>query len=202
MKRLTSFIHLIDFIGHPSLTEQYLNNRRYSTLMNLISERKSSDDKVITTLFDPGNEPIGETSAFYLEKYLEIKNKAISENFTWLEFFPTSTVNDIINSLKDHGYQIHPSYTQIVFGGTNLAGCVLHNKNTCIHEFAKYGYFCQLLLPLCSPDDAPGHNDIEKLFCSFAQVYNFIKRKEITHLVDVLFSEFERKLKIDFENDL
>lgn len=196
MKRLTSFIHLIDFIGHPSLNDQYLNNRRYAALRNLICERKSSDDKVITVLFNV-DKPIGETSALYLEKFLEIKNIAINENFTWLEFDPDSSVNNIIDSLIDHGYTINPSYTQIVFGGTNLAGCVLRNKNTCLHEFAKHGYLCQLLLPLCGPDDATGNNDIEKLFSSLAKVYNFTRDKNITHLVDILFSEYERGLNLD-----
>ena len=197
MERLTSFIHLIDFIGHPSLNEQYLNDRRYTALLNLICERRSSNDKVITVLFNPLDKPIGETSAFYLEKFLEIKNIAINENFTWLEFDPDSSVNNIIDSLKDHGYTINPSYTQIVFGGTNLAGCVLRNKNTCLHQFAKHGYLCQLLLPLCGPDDSPGDNDIEKLFNSLAKVYNFIRDKNITHLVDILHSERERRLKLD-----
>lgn len=196
MKQLTSLIHLIDFIGHPSLNEQYLNDRRYNALHSLINERKTCDNKVITTLFNPDDKPLGEKSALYLEKFIEIKNIAIKYNFTWLELNEECSVNDITISLENLGYKIDPSYTQIVFGGTNLSGCVLRNKNTSLREFTKYGYLCQLVLPLCCPSDTPGYNDIEKLFSSLAAVYNYTRDKNITHLVDILYTEYDMKLHL------
>lgn len=196
MKQLTSLIHLIDFIGHPSLNEKYLNERRYKALLNLVYERKGSDNKVITTLHNHNDKPTGELSSYYREKFLEIKQGALRNDFTWLEFNEQCSVDDIINSLKDHGYQINPSYTQIVFGGTNLSGCVLRNKNSSVRKFALKGFLCQLLLPMCCSSTTPGLNDIEKMFSDLAQVYNYTRDKNITHLVDVLSSEYDMKLHL------
>lgn len=186
---LKSFVHLIDFVGHPSLNETYLNDRRYEALHNLILK-----NKVFTyTKLRPFPETWSQRSKDN-ERFIEIMEKSIRDKEgTWIEVDQHVDVIELSCIIKENGFEITPK-TNVIIGGTNLSGCILHNKNTSAYSFAQEKFNTQIYLPMCAEADSPGLNDLEKTWSACCKIYDFVKTKNIINYIDLVHQERHLRL--------
>lgn len=186
---LRSFVHLIDFVGHPSLNDEYLNNRRYEALHNLIWK-----NKVFTyTRLRPFPETWSERSRDN-ERFVEIMEKSIRDKEgTWIEVDQHIDIVELSCIIQEHGFEITPR-TNVIIGGTNLSGCILNNKNTSAYSFAKEGFNSQIYLPMCAEADSPGFNDLEKTWSACSRIYDFVKKENLINYIDLVYQEKHLKL--------
>lgn len=185
VKRL---VVLIDFVGHPILNQDYLNERRIDCLLNLVRDEFWSLGRVVVNV---SPEPLSKGYSYdrYKEKFLEIENMAIRNGITWINIEDEfTTVQDIVDQALERGFGVYPASTQIVIGGTNLGGCVFDNKNSSAVEFEKYGFYkVKMLLPLCAEAEGPGLNDLEKTWFALSMIHKKIKDQNLN--IDIIHHE-------------
>ncbi len=190
MKELNKLIVLIDYIGHPSMNGDYLNDRRFDALHVLLREDREKFEKVVVSI----GAPIKEKNVYqeyrkYYEKFLEIKEIAnhSKSRIKWIDIKEDITITNLIKVLKHNGYIINPKYTEINIGGTNLSGCVLCNKQTSISHFAEFGFKVNLILPMCAEASNSGINDLEKTWKALSIVYKHLKNNQLIGKVDFVY---------------
>lgn len=187
---LESFVHLIDFIGHPSLNEEYLNKRRYEALHSLTLKNKVFTYTKLKSFKEDWSERSRDT-----EKFLEIMEKSIRDkNGTWIEINEDTDIIELSCIVQEYGFKITPK-TNVIIGGTNLAGCVLYNKKTSAYSFAKEGFNTQIYLPMCAEADSPGFNDLEKTWAACSKIYDFVRSNKLINQIDLVYNE--NHLKFD-----
>lgn len=188
MKELKKLIILIDYIGHPSMNGAYLNDRRFDALHVLLRDEKESE-KVIVSIGNIEKKDVFQQYKKYYEMFLEIKKIANhgGRKVNWIDIKEDISVSDLIKVLKHNGYIINPKYTEINIGGTNLSGCVLCNKQTCVSTLAEFGFKVNLILPMCAEASNSGINDLEKTWKALSIVYKHLKNNELISKVDFVY---------------
>ncbi len=178
MKKLKKLTILIDYIGHPSMNGAYLNDRRFDALHVLLREDKEPE-KVIVSIghIEKKHGDLQQYKKYY-EKFLELKKIANhrGRKVKWIDIREDISISNLIKELEEfYGYIINPKYTEINIGGTNLSGCLLDAKETCVSTLAKFGFKINLILPMCAEASNSGINDLEKTWKALSIVYKHLK---------------------------
>lgn len=189
MKKLKKLIVLIDYIGHPSMNGAYLNDRRFDALHVLLRDDKESE-KVIVSIghIEKKHGDLQQYKKYY-EKFLELKKIANhrGRKVKWIDIREDISISNLIKELENYGYIINPKYTEINIGGTNLSGCLLDAKETCVSTLAKFGFKINLILPMCAEASNSGINDLEKTWKALSIVYKHLKNNELISKVDFVY---------------
>ena len=189
MKKLKKLIVLIDYIGHPSMNGAYLNDRRFDALHVLLREDKEPE-KVIVSIghIEKKHGDLQQYKKYY-EKFLELKKIANhrGRKVKWIDIKEDISISNLIKELENYGYIINPKYTEINIGGTNLSGCLLDAKETCVSTLAKFGFKINLILPMCAEASNSGINDLEKTWKALSIVYKHLKNNELISKVDFVY---------------
>ena len=190
MKKLKKLTILIDYIGHPSMNGAYLNDRRFDALHVLLREDKEPE-KVIVSIghIEKKHGDLQQYKKYY-EKFLELKQIAnhAGRKVEWIDIKEDISVSNLIKELEEfYGYIINPKYTEINIGGTNLSGCLLDAKETCVSTLAKFGFKINLILPMCAEASNSGINDLEKTWKALSIVYKHLKNNELISKVDFVY---------------
>ena len=201
MKKLKKLIVLIDYIGHPSMNGAYLNDRRFDALHVLLRDDKDSSfhvllrddkesEKVIVSIghIEKKHGVLQQYKKYY-EKFLELKKIAshAGRKVKWIDIKEDISISNLIKELENYGYIINPKYTEINIGGTNLSGCLLDAKETCVSTLAKFGFKINLVLPMCAEASNSGINDLEKTWKALSLVYKHLKDNELISKVDFVY---------------
>jgi len=168
-----TLILLIAFEGHPVLGDEYTNNLRFSTLLNLLEERNGR-------LLFISNHSERDTKTKEIERIVKIENTHTWINIDFDE--PPRSAEDLIKIADDRHFDIK----NIIIGGTNTAGCVLRTKPYSATAFAKLGFQVQLYLPLCAEYQMVGVNAVEKNMKSYAVIYNHIREQRLVDSIDIV----------------
>jgi hypothetical protein len=189
MKKLKKLTILIDYIGHPSMNGAYLNDRRFDALHVLLREDKEPE-KVIVSIghIEKKHGDLQQYKKYY-EKFLELKKIANhrGRKVKWIDIKEDISISNLIKELENYGYIINPKYTEINIGGTNLSGCLLDAKETCVSTLAKFGFKINLVLPMCAEASNSGINDLEKTWKALSIVYKHLKNNELISKVDFVY---------------
>lgn len=190
MKKLKKLTILIDYIGHPSMNGAYLNDRRFDALHVLLREDKEPE-KVIVSIghIEKKHGDLQQYKKYY-EKFLELKKIANhrGRKVKWIDIREDISISNLIKELEEfYGYIINPKYTEINIGGTNLSGCLLDAKETCVSTLAKFGFKINLILPMCAEASNSGINDLEKTWKALSIVYKHLKNNELISKVDFVY---------------
>ena len=190
MKKLKKLIVLIDYIGHPSMNGAYLNDRRFDALHVLLREDKEPE-KVIVSIghIEKKHGDLQQYKKYY-EKFLELKKIANhrGRKVKWIDIREDISISNLIKELEEfYGYIINPKYTEINIGGTNLSGCLLDAKETCVSTLAKFGFKINLVLPMCAEASNSGINDLEKTWKALSIVYKHLKNNELISKVEFVY---------------
>ena len=190
MKKLKKLTILIDYIGHPSMNGAYLNDRRFDALHVLLREDKEPE-KVIVSIghIEKKHGDLQQYKKYY-EKFLELKQIAnhAGRKVEWIDIKEDISISNLIKELEEfYGYIINPKYTEITIGGTNLSGCLLDAKETCVSTLAKFGFKINLILPMCAEASNSGINDLEKTWKALSIVYKHLKNNELISKVDFVY---------------
>lgn len=189
MKKLKKLTILIDYIGHPSMNGAYLNDRRFDALHVLLREDKEPE-KVIVSIghIEKKHGDLQQYKKYY-EKFLELKQIAnhAGRKVEWIDIKEDISISNLIKELENYGYIINPKYTEINIGGTNLSGCLLDAKETCVSTLAKFGFKINLILPMCAEASNSGINDLEKTWKALSIVYKHLKNNELISKVDFVY---------------
>lgn len=193
MEPLSHLNILIDFVGHPSINEDFLNTKRMDTLSTLI-RYKNNNKNVIVSI--GGMSSIKKEWQYYIryyEMFLELKQIAQRKiNVDWIDINYDIDIESLLSKLQEHGYLITPQRTKINIAGTNLSGCVLHNKQTSISNFARIGFKVNLILPMCAEAENSGINDLDKMMKSICIVYNYLKNNKLNDNVEFIYEPFKK----------
>ena len=176
MRKNKTVILLIDFLGHPLLGDEYVNNRRYSELQRL-TLGKNTKSKIII---------VSNMGKIYDKKLTEIMKMArefggfktlqidkLNENFNDPGRYTIKEISNMIFEVT--GWHIKPSDTQIIIGGCNLGGCVINAKPCSAVHWAQLGFKTTIHLPLCAEYEQPGVNSTEKAYNGFKKAYEYIQ---------------------------
>lgn len=189
MKKLKKLTILIDYIGHPSMNGAYLNDRRFDALHVLLREDKEPE-KVIVSIghIEKKHGDLQQYKKYY-EKFLELKQIAnhAGRKVEWIDIKEDISISNLIKELENYGYIINPKYTEINIGGTNLSGCLLDAKETCVSTLAKFGFKINLILPMCAEASNSGINDLEKTWKALSIVYKHLKNNELISKVEFVY---------------
>ncbi len=190
MKKLKKLTILIDYIGHPSMNGAYLNDRRFDALHVLLREDKEPE-KVIVSIghIEKKHGDLQQYKKYY-EKFLELKKIANhrGRKVKWIDIKEDISISNLIKELEEfYGYIINPKYTEINIGGTNLSGCLLDAKETCVSTLAKFGFKINLILPMCAEASNSGINDLEKTWKALSIVYKHLKNNELISKVEFVY---------------
>ena len=163
-----TIVMLIDFIGHPSLGDQYTNDRRYSELLKFATSKNIDKDKIVfVTNERPGH-----------DKLFEILTMLSVANYKIIYTPPEESISNIINKIQDHKdllWDIKEYNTQVIIGGCNLGGCVINAKPMSAVFWQLKGYKTTIHFPLCAEYEQPGINQVEKVYRSIEQLFHFTK---------------------------
>lgn len=189
MKKLKKLIVLIDYIGHPSMNGAYLNDRRFDALHVLLRDDKESEKVIVSIGHIEKKHGVLQQYKKYYEKFLELKKIAshAGRKVKWIDIKEDISISNLIKELENYGYIINPKYTEITIGGTNLSGCLLDAKETCVSTLAKFGFKINLILPMCAEASNSGINDLEKTWKALSLVYKHLKDNELISKVDFVY---------------
>lgn len=185
---MNTLVLLIDFEGHPVLGNDYINNLRYSTLIDIIHV-ENIDTRNIIFVSNSAD-----------EKLNEIKNLALSKGLTWVDVDNNASVSSLIKFLNNkYNFICHRKKTHVIFGGTNTSGCVLGGKAMGLRSWAKAKYKCTLYFPLCAEYYVQGINEIDKIMHSMTAIYKSLKEHDIVNLVDLVSEKENLSLPIEVQ---
>ena len=180
---MNTLVLLIDFEGHPALGNEYINNLRYSTLIDLFMDLEIDRDKIMFV------------SNSMCEKLHEVKSFGISKGFNWLDVESNASVPALIKTLKrESKFKLDKEKTNVIFGGTNTSGCVLGAKPMGARSFARAGYKCKLYLPMCADYFIKGLNEVDKIMYSMAAIYKSLKENNAIENIDLITSKKDLEL--------
>ena len=174
MRKNKTVILLIDFLGHPILGDEYVNNKRYSELLNFLQTELEQRKDIIFV----SNVKVGEKGSS--EKLNEIFEMANNLGFNTLQIYGQGidALHIIDKIYKVAGWKISPSDTQIILGGCNLGGCITDQTNYGAVFWSELGFKTIIHLPLCAEYEQPGVSQVEKICNGFSRLYNTIQNKK------------------------
>ncbi len=166
---------LIDFLGHPILGDEYVNNRRYAELQRFVLCNNIDRKKTII---------VSNMERNYDTKLTEILKMAKEHyDFNVLQIdephsnddgkYSIKKISDLIFEVT--GWTVTPSKTQIIIGGCNLGGCVVNAKEFSAVHWSNLGFYTTIHLPMCAEYEQPGVNQVERAYNGFKQLYEHIQ---------------------------
>lgn len=174
---MNTIINLIDFVGHPVQGDEFINNLRYSKLIEIIEDsniKKTNNYYIIT-------------SENADERTRELLSLARKKQFNIIYHSKMITIEKLHKTIyKLHNTRIHTENTKFIFGGTNTSGCLLNSYNISVIPLATLGYRCKIYLPMCADYFIPGINEIERNSNSFVKLYKTIKEYNVTECVEIV----------------
>jgi len=193
-----TIVLLIDFLGHPILGDEYVNNRRYSELQRLSLGNNIDKEKIII---------VSNMGKIYDKKLTQIMKMArefggfktlqidkLNENFNDPGRYTIKEISNMIFEVT--GWHIKPSDTQIIIGGCNLGGCVINAKPCSAVHWAQLGFKTTIHLPLCAEYEQPGVNSTEKAYNGFKKLYDEIQEHET---FDIQLTDKFEQLNFSFD---
>jgi hypothetical protein len=175
-----SLILCIDFHGHPILSNESIEEIRYSCLKEIIF---NSDLNIV----------IVSNHTDQHKKMLELERMVNLDNIhQWITIDPDANIeiDDIINLLEIKNLYV----SNVIIGGTNTAGCVLKSRQYSAITWAKKGINTKIYLPMCFDYQVPGIDTMEKFTHAVSMVYSFIRENNLSNNIE-LISNF-RELRI------
>ena len=188
MEVLKELYVLIDYVGHPSMNDDYLNKKRLDTLNLLL---RTTNKKIIISIGSVFGNRKQNWKYFtqYREMFEEIRSFAqCRSNITWIDIKGDPSIRVLTDELASKNYAIVPSITKINIGGTNLSGCVLYNKKSSVTQFTRLGFKVNVILPMCAEGENTGINDFEKMMKAITLVYEYLKTNKLTDSVDLIWN--------------
>ena len=178
---------LIDFHGHPVLGDDYTNELRYSTLHGLLQDEK---DMIVISNHQQGY-PRDRCPNKIEELYRMYTIEGIHK---WTRIDadrkPEWSIREIENLFANRLHNI----SNVILGGTNLAGCVLRSKPYSAIHWAKRGYHTQIFLPLCVEYQLPGVNQADRHSHATSVMYNVIREEKLFDKIDLVRNSKQLKI--------
>jgi len=142
---------LIDFEGHPLVSDEMTNNLRYSYLKQLLFNDMSDADYFNLIIVSD------HTDLHSKMNELQVMTEKEGRH-TWINIDPDNppTVDDIVLKVAQKGYKIQ----NVVVGGCNTVGCVFDATSYSSLYWAKAGYPVQIFLPMCADYQVSGLNQV------------------------------------------
>lgn len=168
---------LIDFEGHPLVSDEMTNNLRYSYLKGLLFNDMSDADYFNLIIVSDHTD--------LHSKMNELQKMSDKEGrHTWIKIDPDNppTVDDIASKVNELGYEIQ----NVVVGGCNTVGCVFDSTSYSSLYWAKAGYPVQIFLPMCADYQMGGLNQVEVNMTAFGDIYNAIKKNDVFKEIDLI----------------
>ena len=180
LKNSRTLIILPHMEGHPAVGTPELNEMRFSYLKQLAFPGPSLARKpaVIVSFH---NYDIHHTRMWEYDEMIKLEDReGGSVKILQYETNATPSIQDIIDRLESEALEVikNTRETPIIFGGTNTMGCVTTSKPYSALEWAKQGWYIEILLPMCADYQTKGNTNSEIYMESFAQLYYEIKKQD------------------------
>ena len=164
---------LIHFEGKPSLTDEYSEELRWSTLRELLKKTKK---RMLI---------ISDHPRFVNNRMNEFRNMVIENNkHSWLDIDPIKYEN--INHIEMEMYNKRIIAKNVIFGGTNTGGCLCETLPYSALKWAKEGHNVKILLPMCTDYEQPGVTAVERNNNAFAQFWMKAKEWDVVENIDFI----------------
>lgn len=195
-----TLIFLMDYDGHPTLSDEFAERYRTYALQDVINDSYLDRNKCV--IVSTALEPEGykrcqdlDTDPSQTTRSRALKNQAtLDKGWTWIEITKTDSFAHLEHLLQKIDFDLAPEKTNIIYGGTNTSGCVLHSSNFSLNKFCDHGYDCQLYLPFCDDSQIAGITTYDRSQKAFAIVYEYLKRNNLINNVDILTRFADLKL--------
>jgi len=179
-----TLLFLMDMDGHDGLSDDFANRYRRYALQDIINDPFLDREKNVIV-----------STHIYHQTSKDLHHQATwDKGWKWYFVEKDRPFATFEKTLRKEGFILDQNNTNIIFGGTNTSGCVLHSSNLSMSQFLGRGYDCQLYLPLCDDVMIPGicsHDKSQKAFC---ELYDFIKRNKYWEKLDILTRFVDLKL--------
>lgn len=170
-----TLIFLMDIDGHEGLTDKFTTQYRTYAFQDLINDSYLDRNRIAIA-----------STGFDYDRSIELyKQATLDRKYNWVKVKKTDEFSVLEKKLLDVGFSLTPKKTNIIYGGTNTSGCVLHSSNFSMNKFCMQGYYCNLYLPLCDDAHIPGINSIDRNQKAFSEVYTFLKTRNLIERVDI-----------------
>ena len=190
MITISKLLVLIDFPGHPSLSDPMNEELRYSRLREYIVDHPEPMVIVYNGPRTYNRTPLYNRACEKFEELLtnaemvgEIQTHIIKKDFD---------VFDIANSLSQKRITIHANHTKVYVGGTNLAGCVVTHKGTSDKnhsalQFAESGFETYIKLSLCANPDSSAIGDTDKMVRAICSTVDIINESKLNNKLSLIY---------------
>ena len=158
---------LVDFHGHSTTGNEEMNSSRYSALKMLAF---NGDDKPV--IFVCNTYPNEDRGAALIELARMIK---VDGKHKWYWVDPddgSANIDNIKRIIEKDGNSIG----NVIIGGCNLAGCVIHSKAISAIKWIKKGYNTEIFLPMCGEYQMPGKTNMDIVLNAFTHMYREIQK--------------------------
>lgn len=164
-----TIVILIDFEGHPILSDEYVNNARYSEIQRFLTYHYPRINKENIVFVSNNRDSLKLMELFKMAHHMGFKTITLTEKVD-------TSIRELLNIIQIKlGWNIQSNNTQIIIGGCNFGGCVVNSKKISAVHWSKLGFQTTIHLPLCAEYEQPGVNSTEKAYGGFKQVYDYIK---------------------------
>lgn len=173
--------------GHTGVGTPFMNAMRFSYLKQLAFPGRDLSRKpsVIISFHDYN---MHHTRMWEFDEMIRVEDReGGSVKMLQYEAGSTPCIQDIIDRVEDEGLEVikNTKETPIIFGGTNTLGCVTTSKPYSAFEWAKQGWYVELLLPMCADYQMPGVTDTEIVMETYAKLYKEIKDEGVMEYIDI-----------------
>ena len=181
-----TLIFLMDICGHPGISDDFADLYRTYALQDIINDSYLDRQKCVIA------------STTFLANKLRSKELYIQatndRGWSWITVDKSEQFSSLEKKLKDIDFELLPSGTNIIYGGTNTSGNILNSTNFSLNKFCDRGYTCQLYLPLCDDAQIAGITSHDRSLKAFSLVYAYLKQKNYINNVDIVSRFSDLKL--------
>ena len=174
--------------GHRGVGTPEMNEMRFSYLKQLAFPWSSVLNRAPSIIISFHNYDMHHTRMWEFDEMLRVEDQEGGDvKMLQYEGGATPSIQDIIDRVEDEGLEVikNTKETPIIFGGTNTLGCVTTSKPYSAFEWAKQGWYVELLLPMCADYQMPGVTDTEIYIETFAKLYKEIKAEGLSEYIDI-----------------
>jgi len=164
---------LIDFKGHPQLSNDANNKKRYNNFISLYNLQSPSFLKKKFIVIN--NTPLSEDQGL-----TDIKNNIVSKGVNWIDVDSFSNINDVLDKIK-----VKNESTQIYIAGTNTSGCCYASKKLGAYYWAKQGFNVEINLKYCYDNFSTGETDSDKQLSSVCVLYKNIYNHQLNDKIKI-----------------
>lgn len=187
--------------GHRGVGTTLMNEMRFSYLKQLAfpGRELSRKPSVIISFHDYN---IHHTRMWEFDEMIKVEDQEGGDvKMLQMSTFTEPSIQDIIDRVEGEGLEIikNTRKTPIIFGGTNTVGCVTTSKPYSAFEWAKQGWYVEILLPMCADYQMPGVTDVDICIETFAILYKEIKDAGLSEYIDIT-TKVENQREDHWEN--